>query len=494
MCAPGKRPCVLRKSIFLAFSPDAAVIYRGCDIVQSQGIMMDDASVLARLRRAAASGDHAAVLRLARQAHRLTQAELARKCGYSAATISRFETGRRRLTDTSTLRALARALDIPPGLFGLAPPAPIGLSYGSSASSVTNVVRLIDVDNEDGDGDVRRREMLVSMGGLSGLAIAGTALSPDGVRTRLEAGLAGDTGAPPLPLPELQRRLSGAWKAFTAARYTAVSEHVPGMISSATAGRDASAGLGRVKYTAFLADVYAMACELSVKQGQDGLAWVYGDRALQAARETGMAPSIAAATQSAGMAMRRMGHYTAATDLLVHTALGLGADKGTASSQALASYGSLLCTAAYAAAQHGDRHQAVDLIEEAESAARRLNGAVLQNGGRQRFSAANVTVYRIGVHHALGEDGTALTYAGRVQQHKLGTPERHARFCIDPARAWEGQGKPARAFEALKVAERSTPEELRRPSVRALVGSLLLAPGPTPRGLREMATRVGATS
>ncbi|TDD75131.1 hypothetical protein [Actinomadura rubrisoli] len=158
----------------------------------------------------------------------------------------------------------------------------------------------------------------------------------------------------------------------------------------------------------------------------------------------------------------------------------------------LASYGSLLCTASYAAAQHGDRHQAIDLIQEAESAARRLKGTRPANPGRRHFSAANVTVYRIGVHHALGEDGTALTHAGRVRQHELGTAERHARFCIDTARAWEGQGKPARAFEALRVAERRAPEEIRRPSVQTLVGSLLQAPGPAPRGLREMAVRIGA--
>ncbi|WP_165975777.1 helix-turn-helix domain-containing protein [Actinomadura rubrisoli] len=309
---------------------ETTVIYRVRDIVRTQGIMMDDASALDRMHRAAASGDHATVLRLARQAHRMTQAQLARKCGYSAASISRFETGRRRLADTSTLRSLARVLDIPPALFGLATPPPVTLLHGLRASDVTNVVRVAGIYDEDGDGDVRRRELLVGMGGLSGLALAGTALGTDRATAQLEAGLAGAGSPSPIALPELRRQLGGTWKAFTATRYTGIAERLPGLIGSAAGGRDASTGAEREAYSAALADAYVLACELSVKQGRDGLAWVYGDRALQAARDTGRAPSITTATQSVGMAMRRMGHYTAATDLLVRTALGLGADKGTA--------------------------------------------------------------------------------------------------------------------------------------------------------------------
>jgi hypothetical protein len=107
-------------------------------------------------------------------------------------------------------------------------------------------------------------------------------------------------------------------------------------------------------------------------------------------------------------------------------------------------------------------------------------------------AAASVGVYRIGVHTALGEPGVALDHARRVDQHLLPTPERHARFCIDTARAWEQHGRRDRAYETLRAAERHAPEEIRRPSVRTLIAGMLYTPGPPPTGLRSLAARAGA--
>ena len=75
-------------------------------------------------RDALRGGDYGALLRLARQARGLTQAQAGQLAGYSAATISRFETGARRLADIETLRRLAAALNITPELFGLTPGIP----------------------------------------------------------------------------------------------------------------------------------------------------------------------------------------------------------------------------------------------------------------------------------------------------------------------------------------------------------------------------------
>lgn len=60
-----------------------------------------------------------------RSAAGLTQAEAGRLAGYSAATMSRFETGRQALTDVTVLRRLATVFDIPTAMLGLttAPPA-----------------------------------------------------------------------------------------------------------------------------------------------------------------------------------------------------------------------------------------------------------------------------------------------------------------------------------------------------------------------------------
>jgi hypothetical protein len=104
---------------------------------------------------------------------------------------------------------------------------------------------------------------------------------------------------------------------------------------------------------------------------------------------------------------------------------------------------------------------------------------------------------RCSVHTALGDAGTALHHASKINRHSLPTPERQARFCLDTARAWRHFGNPSKclqALQALQAADRCAPEELRRPSGRALLVSLLNAPRPTPSGLREFAIRCGAAA
>jgi hypothetical protein len=186
--------------------------------------------------------------------------------------------------------------------------------------------------------------------------------------------------------------------------------------------------------------------------------------------------------------MRRHGHYGTAVSLLADSALSLGAETGSPGPNLLGAYGSLLCTAAYTAAQHGDRSRALELIGESEETARHLDGATPNHTA---FSATNVTIYQIGVRTALGDAGTALDYARRIELRSLPTAERQARFALDTARAWHCFGDLRRCYLALHAAEHLAPEELRRPSVRSLVTGLLYAPGPMPADLREFAARIG---
>ena len=177
--------------------------------------------------------------------------------------------------------------------------------------------------------------------------------------------------------------------------------------------------------------------------------------------------------------------------MLADTALSLGADTGSPGPTLLGTYGSPLCTAAYTAAQHDHRSRALELIGEAEETARRLGGATPDHA---TFSATNVAIYQIGVRTALGDAGTALDYARRVEIRSLPTAERQGRFALDTARAWHRFGDLRRCYLALHAAEHLAPEELRRPSVRSLVTGLLHAPGALPADLREFATRIGATA
>src|SRR4051812_22257893 len=70
---------------------------------------------------AAREGDTGTVIRLARHAKGATQRQTGDACGYSQSEISRIENGQARVHDIRILERLARRLDIPPQLLGLAP-------------------------------------------------------------------------------------------------------------------------------------------------------------------------------------------------------------------------------------------------------------------------------------------------------------------------------------------------------------------------------------
>lgn len=84
-----------------------------------------------------------AVVRAVRTTQGLTLAEFGRRTGYSAAQISRYERGIAPLTDIAVLRRFADALDIDPGILGLAP--------GSASGTPTP-----PAGQRPGDGSPRR--------------------------------------------------------------------------------------------------------------------------------------------------------------------------------------------------------------------------------------------------------------------------------------------------------------------------------------------------
>jgi hypothetical protein len=278
-------------------------------------------------------------------------------------------------------------------------------------------------------------------------------------------------------------------QAFTASRYDELTRLLTGLIGGAAASRRDGRAEDREPAAIVLAAGHRLASELCVKRNDDALAWVLADRALSAVQASGQAGPVAHASRSVAIAMRRAGHHVDAINLLSRSARQLHPDQHPSDAD-LATYGALLCTAAYASAQAGSRGDAETFISEATEAAARLHGPV--SAGEITFSPANVIGYQIGIFTALGDSATALQHADRVDVRQLETPERYARYCIDTARAWELHGRHDRATQALTAAENVAPKELRRPSSHELIIRMLYAPTLTPSGLRALAVRVGA--
>jgi transcriptional regulator with XRE-family HTH domain len=435
---------------------------------------------------AAAAGHYGILIRIARTARRLSLVQAGQLLGYSASTLSRIETGHRALADVTEMRHFADALGVPLYVFGLMPTA----TGAASPLPVSTRTTVGETPREGGDDPVRRRELLAGLVSVTGTALLGTSARPTAAQAASQMALA-NPGSPdvvPVSIGVLRARVAAARATFHDCRYDDLAAALPDVIAIAQATLDHAAGHHHDQTAALLADAYSLASDLCSRLHDDALAWVTAERARACAAASGHPASIAEAARMTSIAMRRHGHHDTATTLLTRTALDLGASAGNPAPDVLATYGSLLCTAAYTAAQHGSRDQALELITEAEAAATRLGPA---RAPRTPFSATNVAIYRIGVHTALGDPGTALTHARTITLRSLPTPERQARFCLDTARAWDRYGNPTNCVTALQAAERCAPEELRRSSVRALISSMLDAPGPTPAGLPELATRSG---
>jgi transcriptional regulator with XRE-family HTH domain len=447
------------------------------------------------IRDAVRQRRYGVVLRRARQARGLTQAQAGKLAGYSGATISRFETGDRRLADVEALRRLAAALGITPELFGLAPGTG-GFPGGARAAAVPGGTRIATVVTGlpvDGD-DVRRRDMITSTAALAGAAALGqapgAAAAPGGPASSLEDVLYGHVNAAPVQAGRLAAAITTARGDFRDARYDRVPAVLPQLIAAAQATRDnAGAGEG-AKASGLLADAYLLAADFAVEVNDDPLSWMTADRALQAAQASGDPLLIADARRAVATAMRRARHPQRAVGLLLRACRDIepGAD---ATPDQLATYGTLLSVAAYTAATAGNRHAATEYMTEAACAARRLGTA--RSTRQPAFGPAGLALYQVSVAQVLGDNGTAIEHARAIRPGDIPTSERQGRYWVDVARAWHQWGKPRACYQALLAAERAAPAEVRyRPPVHRMTEDLLTRDTRSSMpGLRDFARRTG---
>jgi len=413
--------------------------------------------------------DIGALIRGARAAARLTQAQLGEGCGYSPSAISRIEAGSMQPA-REALAQIAALLDIHPARLGVA----------TVATHATH-------PQEDA---VLRRNLLAGAAG-AGIALAVGSSASAAPRAQvdpaagLESALFAPAAAAPVSAARLAKGLAAAKADFTAARYAALGEHLPALLAAAEATRDASSGQAREQAQAAVARGYVLATELALKAHSD-VAWATADRALTAARASGDPVVVGEASRVLAITMRRAGRTSAAVDMLRRTATGL---TGGAEEQAVAA--TLLMTAAYTAASSGQRADALDLMGGAEQAVRALPTDLSRPLFTVDATTAQADLYWVGVHNVLGTPDEGVPYARRLAGAVWPTAERRARAGTDTARMWHRLGDQQRTFAALRQVEAAAPEEVRRPALRALTADLLYGPRTLP-GLREFAQRTGA--
>jgi hypothetical protein len=157
----------------------------------------------------------------------------------------------------------------------------------------------------------------------------------------------------------------------------------------------------------------------------------------------------------------------------------------------LSIYGSLLLSGAVAAAHAGNRHATAELLDEAAQTAQRRG----YDGNHQwtAFGPTNVLCHRVNIALRLGDAGTAIDHARRIDLDKLSTSERKGTLLLDTAQAFLTCGRHDKALYVLRSAADIAVEEVTgRPAALRLARDIAIAaPLSIHREAREYAASLG---
>ena len=427
------------------------------------------------------------IIRLARLARGETQTETGRACGFSQSQISRLENGRAYAYDIRHLTQVARHLDIPPNLLGLAsdsvdpsqPPVNRREFVTAAAAAIAGVAVPAAPRWDD--------RALSITGAAQGDVDAG--FTSELVRSRWLGTDSDDE--PTLDLTELRRLVARAKTDYQGCRYAQTTANLPGLLASLEVATSALTDDDLLAAEALAADAYHVAASLQLKLGNEGPAWMAADASMRAAQRSGDPIVMASSARIVTHVLMDTGRNRDAETLARRMGEKLSAAWSEPADDALAVYGSLLLRGAIAAARADNASSADDLLGEAENAARRLG-----TDGNLRWTAfgpTNVRLHQVNVATTLGNAGDALKRARGVELARIPITERRASFLIDVAAAYLQWNKPQQAYHALCAAERLAPQELSgRPAVHRLISDTRAgAPLGLSRRVDELAQRTG---
>ena len=410
------------------------------------------------------SGAHpGSIIRLARLARGETQGQTGQACGFSQSQISRIESGKAHTYDIRHLARLARHLDIPPHLLGLAP-----ASVHAS------------------EPPVNRREFVTNAAAvITGAVLPGALEFRDGSATPSAAdhGDAGFTSelvrsrwlsdrceydVSPPDLIALRQAVARAKTDYQGCRYAETAAELPALLARLEIASSSLSSDDLITVEALLADAYHVAASLQLKLGNEGPAWMAADASMRAAQRSEDPVVIASSARIVTHVLMDSHRYQDAETLARRTGEKLSAGWCGPSDDVLAVYGSLLLRGAIAAAQRGNASSADELLGEAEDTGRRLG--VDSNLRWTAFGPTNVRLHQVTVATALGNAGDALRHAKAVRVDKIPITERRATLFINVAAAYLQWRKQEQAYLALCTAERIAPQELSgRPAVHQLI-------------------------
>jgi hypothetical protein len=293
----------------------------------------------------------------------------------------------------------------------------------------------------------------------------------------------------------LDRRVNEAWKLRQGSHYMELGRTLPGLLIDAQIASQELTGDQQAMAFGLLAHSYNTASSVLRKLGDNGLAVIAADRAVQAARTVGEPLLLAASAYRLANAFLPAGRVVEAKEVALSAANGLES-RLDASTAHLATWGGLLLTAAVAAARQDDSGEAWELVGEAKAAARRLgtDHADLNT----IFGPTSLAIQGVQVAAELGDGREVLRRAKHVYSTRLPSylVERRTHYLIDVARGHAHRADDPAALATLLEAEQLAPQEVRyNPIASELVMVLLKRErrAATP-GLRDLSARIGVVA
>ena len=338
--------------------------------------------------------------------------------------------------------------------------------------------------------DVGRRDVLR----LGGALAIGTAIAPS---TRLSSVMLAPNAAgdvEPMPIADLARRVESAWQLRQRADYDALGHLVPTLIGQAETSVLAIEDAEREQAARLVVHTYNAASSLLRRLGDESLALLAADRAVRAARSVGDPLLVAAAMYRLANVLLSAGRAED-TKVVALQAADLTDPGTTQTPRNLSMWGSLLLTAAVAAARHGQEPEAWELLGEARAGSRMLAGDHADIFSI--FGPTNVAIHAVQVAVELrnGADGVRRSRDVDPDRLPASLAERRGQYLIDVAHGHVLEGNDGEAVVTLQRAESVAPQEVRLSDqvhgvTRIMLGRERVA---ATRGLRELAERIGVT-
>jgi len=375
----------------------------------------------------------------------MTQDDLAAAAGVSTDLIRKLEQGRRHTASIGSLHRIAAALDVDLGEL-------LGRESMPDAAPDAGVIAL--------------RQAVADV-----------------------AELMGDVEGEPLSLRDAERSVTYLWGAYWSGRYDQLTGLIPQALIGLRAMLHAATTATRSKAAEQLAWGYWVAGSTLTHLLQPDAAFMAVRRAVDLAGSGDDALLAAALKGSLSWQLMVSGRFAEAEGVAVRTAESIE-PSGDVRAQDLSAYGSLLVTAATAAARDARRAVAGDFLQSASEVAQRLGADRVDY--ETPFGPSQVIMQTVDVSVVTEDYPAALDAAARMPANPGLPLAARCRHLTDRACAHASLGQEEQALALLLTAEGMSPDWIRHQRLaRAVTRDLLTAERTRSTPLRQLAKRIG---